>query len=182
MEDNRITELYFARDERAIEETKAKYGRLLYSIAYRILNEAGESEECEDDTYIRAWQSIPPARPNRLSAYLSRITRNLAINRLRGNLRRGPSESVLILDEIAEIIPEAAGDITEEIELRDAINAFLSGLDGMKRKIFIQRYFYMCSIKEIAFDNGVRIGSVKSSLSRTRESLREFLTERGIEI
>ena len=182
MEDTRIIELYFARDERAIEETKAKYGRLLYSIANRILGDAGESEECESDTYLRTWESVPPARPIRLASYLSKITRNIALNRLRGNILRRPPESVIILDELAEIIPDAAGDITEEIELRDAMNEFLTELDGARRRIFVQRYFYMCSIKEIAAEMGMREGAVKSSLSRSRGALREFLTERGIVI
>lgn len=182
VDDTKIIELYFARDERAIEETKVRYGRLLYSIANRILSDPGESEECENDTYLRTWNSIPPTRPRRLAAYLSKITRNLAINRLRSNLRKNPPEATLILDELAEMIPSTQGDISEQIDLRDAINEFLTELDSAKRKIFVQRYFYMCSIKEIAWETGMREGSVKSSLSRTRNSLRDFLTERGIVI
>ena len=87
MDDNKIIELYFARDERAIEETRTSYGRLIYSVAYNILDSAPDSEECENDTYLRTWDSIPPTRPSILSAYLSRISRNLALNRLRDEKR-----------------------------------------------------------------------------------------------
>ena len=182
MEDTRIIELYFARDERAIEETKAKYGRLLYSIANRILGDAGESEECENDTYLSAWNSIPPTKPTYFTAYLTRITRNFALKRLRGHRRNSPSEMNLILDEIAEIIPDRTGDITESIDLKDAMTDFVRSLDVTRRRVFIQRYFYTLSIKEIAIEQGLPVGTVKSILSRTRKKLYEHLTERGIEI
>ncbi len=182
VDDTRIIELYFARDERAIEETKAKYGRLLYSIANRILDDAGESEECESDTYLSVWNSIPPTRPSYFSAYITRITRNFALNRLRDNRRKSPPEMNLILDEIAEIIPDGTGDITESIDLRDTLTDFVRSLDVIKRRIFIQRYFYTLSIKEIAIENGLPMGTVKSILSRARKMLYKHLTEREIKI
>lgn len=180
MEDSRIIELYFARDERAIEETKLKYSRLLLSVAENILGERPLAEECESDTYVSAWNSIPPTRPTYFSAYLTRITRNFALNRLRGNRRNSPPEMNLILDEIAEIIPDEAGDIAEGIDLKDAMTDFVRSLDVTRRRIFIQRYFYMLSVKEIAIEQGLPLGTVKSILSRTRKMLYKHLTERGI--
>lgn len=180
MDDSRIIELYFARDERAIEETRAKYGRLLLSVADNILGSRAESEECESDTYLRAWESIPPTRPTHFSAYLCRTARNLALNRLRLNKRHAPPEMTLIFEELAETLPDTATDPAESMDLRDAINDFVRGLEPTKRKIFIQRYFYMLSEKEISLELGIRVGTVKSTLSRTRNLLRNYLTERGI--
>ena len=180
MDDSRIIELYFARDERAIEETKAKYGRLLSSVAFGILGSRADSEECESDTYIKAWNSIPPARPTSLSAYLSKIVRNLAINRYHSNKRK--CEMDLILDELSEVIPDTRRDLAEELDLKDALEGFVSKLDLTKRLIFLKRYFYMMSVMEIALDMHMSVGTVKSSLSRTRIALRKYLTERGITI
>ena len=180
MDDKKIIALYFARDERAIEETKASYGRLLFSIAENILHSTPDSEECESDTYLAAWNSIPPTLPNILSAYLAKITRNLALNRLRDRGRR--IETQLLFEEIAEAIPDTSGDITEDMELRDALNEFIGGLDKTKRKIFVGRYFYMRSVKEIAREVAMTEGSVKVTLTRVRKMLKEYLTERGIVI
>ena len=182
MEDSRIIELYFARDERAIEETKLKYSRLLLSVADSILSDRSLAEECESDTYLRAWNSIPPTRPTYFSAYLTRIARNFALNRLRGNRRNSTPEMNLILDEIAEIIPDKTGDIAESIDIKDAMNDFIRSLDATRRRIFIQRYFYMLSVKEIAIEQGIPVGTVKSILSRTRKMLYKHLTERGINL
>lgn len=182
MDDNRIIELYFARDERAIEETKTSYGRLIYSVAYNILHSVIESEECESDTYLRTWNSIPPTRPNYFSAFLTKISRNLAINKLRQSSRRAPLATELIFEEIADAIPDTKGDITEDIELRDALNEFLESLGKTKRQIFLKRYFYMRDIKDIAGKMGMTVGSVKVMLSRIRKELRDHLESRGIVI
>ena len=182
MDDSRIIELYFARDERAIEQTRASYGRLLLSVAMSILHDRLDSEECESDTYLKAWQIIPPTRPTYFSAFLTKITRNLAINRLRDGNRQRPLGPELIFEEIAEAIPDRQGDITEEIELRDALNEFLEGLDKTKRQIFVRRYFYMREIKEISREMGMTAGSVKVALWRVRQELRDHLESRGIVI
>lgn len=182
MDDNKIIELYFARDERAIAETKVSYGRLLLSIARNILGDMNESEECESDTYLRAWNSMPPTRPSILSAYLSRITRNLALNRMRDNNRRPMLDTQVIFDEISETVPSTSGDITETIALRDALNEFIGGLDKTKRQIFMKRYFFMRSVKEISRETGISQGAVKVTLSRMRKMLREYLESRGIVI
>ena len=180
LEDNKIIDLYIARDEQAIEETKNSYGRLIYSIAYDILGDEPDSEECESDTYLRTWEAIPPAIPRFLSAFLCKITRNLALNKVREGKRRINTE--FIFDEIAEAIPDTSGDITEEIQLRDALNEFLEDLGKTKRQIFLKRYFFMRDIKDIAREMGITVSSVKVSLSRTRKELREHLESKGIVI
>ncbi len=182
MDDNRIIELYFERDERAIDETRSSYGRLIYSVAYGILESRPDSEECENDTYLRTWESIPPTRPSYFSAFLSKITRNLALNRLRENKRRRPLGAELIYEELAEAVPDNHGDITEDMALRDALNDFLSSLGKTKRQIFIKRYFYMREIKQIAREMGISSGSVKITLFRVRGELRDYLESRGIVI
>ena len=180
MEDEKIIRLYFARDEQAIAETDIKYGRSCRAVAENILTSRQDSEECESDTYFKAWQTIPPTRPTSLMAYLARITRNLAINRYRRNKRGG--EMGLILDELSEIIPDAAGDIDDSLDLRDAIGSFLDKLDTTRRIIFLRRYFYMMSVRDIAYEMGLSVGTVKSHLSRMRITLKKQLTERGITI
>lgn len=182
MDDSRIIELYFARDERAIEETKASYGRLIYSVALAILDSRSDSEECENDTYIRTWESIPPTRPTYFSAFLSKVARNLALNRLRRESSRAPLGTELIYEEMAEVLSDSVGDITEDIELRDAINDFLSSLNKTKRQIFMKRYFYMRDIRTIAREMGVTVSGVKVTLHRVRNELRDFLESRGIVI
>ena len=182
MDDSRIIELYFARDERAIEETKASYGRLIYSVALAILDSRSDSEECENDTYIRTWESIPPTRPTYFSAFLSKVARNLALNRLRRESSRAPLGTELVYEELAEVLPDNVGDITEDIDLRDAINDFLSSLNKTKRQIFMKRYFYMRDIRTIAREMGVTVSGVKITLHRVRIELRDFLESRGIVI
>ena len=182
MDDNKIIELYFARDERAISETKASYGKLLLSIANGILGNMQDSEECENDTYLRTWNAIPPTRPVYFSAFLSKITRNVALNRLRENKQNPTLQAALIFEELSEALPDVAGDVTEDIVLRDALNSFIAGLDKTKRLIFIKRYFYMMSIKDVAYEADVTVGTAKVMLSRTRKMLRKHLTERGIVI
>lgn len=182
MDDNRIIELYFARDESAIEETKARYGRLIYSVAYGILLSEPDSEECENDTYLRTWESIPPTRPDYFSAFLSRIARNLALNRLRDEKRRRPLGMELVYEELGEMIPQSDGDMTDDIILKDAINDFLTSLSKTKRQIFMKRYFYMRDINTIAREMGITKSGVKVSLHRIRDELRSFLTDRGIVI
>ena len=182
MDDKGIIELYFERDERAIEETRSSYGRLIYSVAYNILESAPDSEECENDTYLRTWENITPTRPSYFSAFLSKISRNLAINRLRENKRRRPIGAELIFEEMADALPDTRGDITEDIELKDAINDFLASLDKTKRQIFMKRYFFMRDIKEIAREMNITAGSVKITLYRVRNELRDFLERRGIVI
>ncbi len=183
MEDRQIITLYFQRSEDAIAMTENKYGRLLFSVAYNILYSEGDSEECVSDTYMRAWQTIPPTVPNRLSAFLAKITRNIALNRYRDGKRKGRNLTAeLIFDEIAECVPDSAGDIAKDMELRDALNGFMAALDRNHRLIFLKRYFYMCPVKDIAREMGMTVSAVKVSLSRTRVRLREHLEREGIRL
>lgn len=179
MDDREIIELYFARNERAIEETRTSYGRLIYSVAMSILRSKPDSEECENDTYLRTWESIPPTRPNYFSAYLSKIARNLAINTLRDRGRHNPPTE-WIFDEIVEAIPDTQGDPTDDIELRDALDGFISNLPKTKRQIFVKRYFYMKTNREISKELGIPMSSVKVILWRMRRELREYLESREI--
>lgn len=182
MDDKIIIELFFARDEYAISLTKEKYGGYLTSLSFGILGDRQDAAECENETYLCAWNSIPPTNPRSLSAYLSKIIRNLSLNRLRSDRHRIPLKMTVILDELSEVIPDNREDIADTIDLRDAMKGFVEGLDPIRRKIFLKRYFYIMSVNEIADDMGMRTGTVKSTLHRTREELRKYLTERGIEI
>lgn len=182
MDDNRIIELFFCRDEQAIELTKSKYGRYLNTVAFNILGNRSASEECESDTYYRAWNSIPPARPVSMLAYLSKITRNLALDKLREEKRAQSLRATVILDEISEILPDTSADLVYDLDLKEIMRDFVRELDPTSRNIFLKRYFYMMTVREIAFDLGIREGSVKSSLFRTRQKLRDYLKRRGVEI
>ena len=181
MEDKQIIELYFARDERAIEETRTSYGRLILSVAMSVLRCRPDAEECENDTYLRTWESIPPTRPTYFSAYLSKIARNLAINTLRDKNRHNPPTE-WIFDEIAEALPATEGDPTEDMEIRDALNNFIGGLSKTKRIIFVKRYFYMKTNREISKELDIPFTSVKVILHRLRKELRDYLESRGIVI
>ena len=182
MDDRRIIELFFARNEDAITETQAKYGRYLNSIAFDILGDRYDAAECESDTYLRAWNSIPPTDPQSLPAFLTKILRNLALNRLRTDRRRIPLKMTVILDELSEVIPDRDGDISDRLALRECLTGYVRALDPTRRNIFLKRYFYVMSVKDIASDMEMRVGTVKSTLHRMREELRSYLKERGIEI
>ena len=184
MEDTRIVDLYWARSEKAIEETSAKYGNYCYSIAFNILANAEDADESVNDTYFKTWNSIPPTRPKILSAFLGKITRNLAFNRYRMENadKRGGGDIPLILDELSELV-SGQDDVEGAIELSElkaAINAFLKGLSQDKRNIFIRRYWYGDTIAAIAADSHATESAVKMTLSRTRDELKTFLEKEGI--
>jgi RNA polymerase sigma-70 factor (ECF subfamily) len=181
VDDNKIIDLYFARDERAIKQTKAKYGKLLFGISYGILHSVPDAEECVDDTYMSAWGAIPPAKPTYFSAFLSKIVRNISFNRYNQNKRRTRNlVAEAVLDELAECIPAPAGEMAEDIAIRDCLNRFLSGLSSQNRIIFVKRYFFMRSIGEISDETGVSISAVKVALSRMRALLKERLEREDI--
>jgi RNA polymerase sigma-70 factor (ECF subfamily) len=183
MDDSRIIELYFARDERAIEATDAKYGKLLYRVAYNILYSNEDSEECVNDTYMKAWGAMPPEKPNILSAFLAKITRNLSINRyLQNKARKRMILSDMVFEEIGDCIPDTKGPVSDDIDLRDAINGFLASLPESTRLIFVKRYFYMMSIKEICVDMRTSESNVKVSLMRSRNRFKAYLEKAGISI
>lgn len=182
MQDKEIIALYWQRDQRAIRETEDKYGRYLTTIAYHILADREDSEESVSDTYLKAWNSIPPHRPQALAAYLGKITREGAIDRYRRRTsrKRGGSEYALSLSELEECV---SGDAPEqELDARllaETINNFLRTLTPQARTMFIRRYYFADPIREIAAGGGVSVSKVKSTLHRTRIHLREYLEKEG---
>lgn len=183
MDDIKIIELYFARDEMAINATSVKYGRILHSIAYNILHSDSDSEECVDDTYVKAWNAMPPEHPSHLCAFLAKITRNISLNRyIKNHSHQKMLATEVILDELTDCIPAIDAPIPDDIVLRDAINAFLESLDSTRRIIFVRRYWYMYSIKEIAKSTGCSVSNVKVTLMRTRENFKAYLEKAGISI
>ncbi len=181
MDDSRIVELFFSRDEKAIEATSDKYGRLCHFIAYNILHSEEDTEECVNDTYLKLWNSIPPTRPENLGAYTARITRNLSLDRYREMVaqKRGSYAESLPTEELEWCISESTPSPEEEMIMKECINTFLASLDKSKRIVFIQRYFYMCEIKEIAKKNALSESNVKAILSRLRVKFRKHLERYG---
>ncbi len=186
MEDAKIVELYWARSQRAISETASKYGNYCTSIAKNILGNYEDAEECVNDTYMKTWNSLPPHRPQMLSTFLGKITRNLSFNqyKMKHADKRGGYEIPIILDELSECV-SGHDDVEKMIEYKaivGEINAFLRELSREKRNIFIYRYWYSISVTDIAQICGMKENTVSMILSRTRKKLREYLTERGYEI
>ncbi len=182
MDDRELIALYFARDERAIAETAAAYGRLCRGIAENILGDAHEAEECVNDTYLGVWQAIPPAEPQSFRAFIAKIARNRAIGRLSHNTaaRRRPA-ALLSLSEIEEIIPVGGGfEEIEDRELGRMISDFLRGEKEDVRNIFIRKYFFLESVALLSERYGASGAKIKSILFRTREKLRSYLAEKGV--
>ena len=185
MEDDKIVELYWDRDEAAITATSDKYGVYCLSISQNILGNREDAQECVNDTYLKAWNTIPPHRPAMLSTFLGKITRNLSFDRYKACRRdkRGGSQTALVLDELGEIIADKRSDDEfDRKELLESINAFLSSLPPDKRKMFVCRYWYAYSISEIAKRFGMAENNVSVSLNRTRQKLRNYLKERGFDL
>lgn len=183
MDDSRIIELYFARDNSAIKETKNKYGKLLYTVSYNILKTREDAEECENDTYLSAWDCIPPNNPQILSAFLSRITRNLSFKKLKSQTaqKRGGNSTALPIDELIDIIPDSHNEISQ-LELTEILNAFLRALPICERQVFICHYWYCDSIKDISRQFGFTQSKVKMMLSRTRQKLLDHLLKEEVYI
>ena len=184
MEDKRIIELFFARSEKAIEEAQNKYGRYCYTVAYSILASKEDSEEIVNDTYLRAWNSIPPQKPTKLGAFLATVARNLALDRYESH-RKHRNNTVCegALEELEECLPTGEGvSVTDELVLKAAINGFLASLSEKNRVIFMRRYWYMMPVSQIADLCGVSEENVKTSLHRTRKRFKEYLEKEGIVI
>lgn len=186
MKDIDIIKLYFERSEKAISETVEKYGKYLFSIAKNILSNNQDSEECVSDTYMKAWNSMPPQIPQNLSTYLGRITRNNAINRynLYSARKRGGSGFDAIFSELECCVPSdfSVDYIMDEKLLVELIEDFLNSVSDLKRNIFIRRYWYCDSISKIAEDFSVSESKVTSILYRMRLKLKEKLEKEGITI
>ena len=184
MEDKTIIQLYVERAEAAIAETAAKYGKLCHTIAYNILYNEEDSEECVNDTYMKAWEVIPPQIPEKLAAFLGKITRNLAISKYRHNSskKRGGGQVLYALEELAECIPDkntTEQAISDKL-FAELLNGFLEKLPAEKRKVFMQRYWYLRPIHEIAEEFSMSESKVKMILHRTRNMLKVFLEKEGI--
>ncbi len=183
MDDTRIVALYWSRDEQAISETSAKYGAYCQQIAMNVLKNLQDAEECVNDTYLRAWNTIPPQRPTKLGAFLGKITRHLALDRFKARTaakRQGDSFGVS-LEELSECL--SSGDFEAETDARaigEAINGFLRKELPTARKIFVCRYFYGDSIEDICRRFSMTEAKVKSSLFRSRNRLRAHLEKEGI--
>lgn len=184
MDDKAIVNLYWERKPDAISETQKKYGRYCNTIAYNILNSREDAEECVNDTYIRTWNAIPPHKPDRLSTFLGKITRNLALDRYDyANAQKRGGTIPLALEELGECVsdPATGNDaIFDELALKTALNGFLATLPPQTRNLFVRRYWYLSSIKEIAKDFGFSQSKVKVTLLRTRNSLKAYLEKEGI--
>ncbi len=183
MDDISIVKLYHARDEAAISATADKYGVYCYTIAYNILKNHPDSEESVNDTYLKAWDLMPPNSPSILSAFLGKITRRISIDKWRRQhaSRRGGGEVSLLLDELAECIPSGTDTETEldRKELANLINGFVSSLPDTERQVFLARYWYVKPVADIANELGFTVSKVKSMLLRTRKKLKIVLTKEG---
>lgn len=185
MEDERIIDLYWAREEKAIRHTEQKYGAYCRKIAWNILADREDCEECLNDTWLKAWNAMPDERPQILSAFLGAITRNLSLDRYRKKHaeKRGSGTVTYIFDEFMDGADEKEPVIhMEEKELVDALNRFLKGLSKEQRVVFVRRYWYMDSIAEIAKRCACSENRIKSMLFRERSRLKEYLRKEGFEV
>lgn len=183
MEDEKIIDLYWARNQTAIRETEQKYGRYCGRIACNILHDAGDTEECLNDTWLRAWNSMPAERPGILSAFLGAITRNLSLDRYRRkhSAKRGGGVMPFIYDELHDCVGgEEPFHYVAQEELVAAIDRFLAGMEKESRVIFVRRYWYMDQTREIAERLAVSESKVKSSLFRSRKKLYAYLEQEGL--
>lgn len=183
MQDEQIVELYLARDERAIAETDTKYGAYCQQVADHILSDPLDAEEAVNDTWLRAWNTIPPKQPGVLRLYLAKITRNLSFSRYRARAaeKRGGGEMALALDELAGCVGtgEEIGAELDRAELTASIQRLLEKVSPRDRNIFIRRYFFVDSTAEIAQRYGLKESNVLMILTRVRKKLREHLIKEG---
>ena len=184
MEDSKIIDLFWARDEDAIRQTDAAYGRKLHKLSYRILNNREDAEESVSDTYMKAWEIIPPQRPNHFYAFLASICRHLSFHKVDWRLAAKRNAEIVSLTEEMELcIPDARRDLElEDREIGRVMDAFLEGLPKESRLIFLRRYWHVDTIAEIAARYGMTESKVKMQLSRTRAKLRTYLEQEGIQV
>lgn len=187
LSDEEIIALFWKRNEKAIEETDKKYGRYLYGIAYNIVHDTLDCEECLNDTYNGTWHKIPPTRPRVLGAFLSRIMRNIAVDKFRSNTaqKRVPSEYIVALDELDECLSDESADVEKEYNIRQIsfiLNDFLHKLSARREYIFVCRYYYSDKVADIAESLGLKEGTVARELSLMRRELREALEKEGFSI
>ena len=185
MQDYEIVDLYWARSENAITETNVKYGAYCRKIAMNIVNSVEDSEECVNDTYLSAWNTMPEERPELLGSYLAAIIRNhaLTLYRKTHSIKRGAGQTALALDELTEVAGSSSTEDTVDMTLlSEHINGFLSGLSNNDRIVFIRRYFYMDPLTDIADKLSMSESAVKSLLFRLRTKLKDYLTQEGYKL
>lgn len=186
MTDSDIIELYMRRDERAIAETQKHYGKYCEKIARNILGNEQEAQECVNDTYLKAWENIPPDRPQMFSAYLAKITRNNAFSRYRHDRveRRGGGTMPVILDELSEIVSDGSSveNTAERREIIAEINRFLETLPEKNRCVFVLRFVCCESVKAIAKRFGISANNVSVTLNRTKKQLKRHLNKEGYDL
>ncbi len=184
MEDSRIVALYWERDESALTLTRRKYGAYCHAIAWQILHSREDAAECENDTYLRAWNAMPPDRPHGLRAYLGAITRRLSLDRWRErkSQKRGGGEVALSLEELGECVshPDTVPMAVEAGETAAILSDFLRSLPSAECDVFLRRYWYLDSVAQIARRYGYSESKVKMTLKRTRDKLRAVLEKEGI--
>lgn len=184
MQDTQIIDLYWSRDEQAITESQRSYGKYCHSIAFRILYDHEDADECVNDTWLRAWNAMPPKRPGRLALFLGTITRNLSLDRWKGKhaMKRGNGSVLLALEELAECVPDrhSTEEAVEAAELERLLNEFLHTLPERECNVFLRRYWYVEEYSDIARRYGMKLNTVKTSLFRTRARLKEYLEKEGI--
>ena len=186
MEDGTIIDLYWARSQQAISASEKKYGSYCHTIAQRILDRREDAEECVNDTWLRAWNTMPPQRPNILSAFFAKLTRNLSLDRWRQNraAKRGGAQVEVALHELEECLPSRSGP-DEALEARETaalISAFLRRQSELDRALFIRRYFHLEPLNSLEERFGLRTGQVKSRLHRIRGRLRQELEREGVAV
>lgn len=183
MEDEKIIDLFFARDEQAVAETDRKYGPYCFTVAHAVLKNDQDAEEVVSDTYLRAWNAIPPRRPNILRLFLAKITRNLAFTRWRSQsaAKRGGGELELVLEELSECITDGRSidDRLAFRELSSSIRRFLDTIPQRDQNIFLRRYFYVEETASIARNYGMKPATVQKNLVRTRAKLKDYLQREG---
>ena len=185
MEDEKIVSLYWQRRESAITETQSKYGSLCYSVAFRILQSKEDAEECVNDTLVRLWNSIPPELPDNFAGFLCRITRNLALDRLKSQTaEKRAHTSVAVMEELEHCFPasDGADSVIDKLALTRAFERFLASEPPAHRMIFMRRYFYMDSTRDIARMMKMTETGVRVSLFRIRMKLKKHLEDEGISV
>ena len=184
LSDREIVDLFWNRNESAIPETDRKYGEELFRIAYRILSDPSECEACKNEIYLKVWNSIPPARPDVLASYLSRLIRNVALDRYREREFRArlTSDVTEAMREYNETIPDEAS-VSRELETQElgkAINGFVEGLSPLRRALFVSRYYYGKTVEEIAAYFSISTFAVYRALKKIRKDLKNYLKEREL--
>ena len=183
MDDNQIIELYWSRNENAIKESNQKYGKYCFRVADNILHNREDAEECINDTWLQAWNAIPPQKPVRLRLFLAKITRNLSFNRFNARTvqKRGGSEIDLVLDELSECIASESDVENEYVakELGECVRKFVRTLSDQDGNVFIRRYFFTEPVRVIAQSYSLTENNVCVILSRTRKKLKAHLIKEG---